>query len=154
VGSDDVDVLFLARRLKDAKSRGVGVLKDDIDSARELRERLFLSCAHVIPIADIGCDHRDAGLHRPRSALERAKALDNWRELGSADHAELVRLGYRSREHSREIRWFRESKGESGEIGSGGCSRGCHIDRFRKLGCHTLRRILILESMAKDERVT
>ena len=50
-------LLRFARRLEDAEPRGVGVLEDDVGAAADLRERLLLARAHVIPVADVRREH-------------------------------------------------------------------------------------------------
>ena len=46
-------VLLFARGLKDAEPGGVSILEDHVDAARELRERLLLAGADVVPVADV-----------------------------------------------------------------------------------------------------
>ena len=65
VRSDDVCVLLLARGLKDAEPGGVSILENHVDALRELRERLLLAGADVVPVADVRRDNGDGGV-RPR----------------------------------------------------------------------------------------
>src|SRR6185503_1104681 len=79
VAAEDIRALRLACRLEDAESRSVGILEYDVDATRDLRERLLLPRADVVPVTDIRRCDANAGVDLARAGGERAKALANRR---------------------------------------------------------------------------
>ena len=53
VRSDDERVLFFSRGLKYAEAGRISILEYDIHAVRDLRERLLLAGADVVPVSDV-----------------------------------------------------------------------------------------------------
>src|SRR5262245_4442390 len=154
IRANDERILALACRLEHAKSSGIGVLKNDVDTARELGECLLLSGADVIPVPDVRRDDADRRIDGVRSFLERAKAFDHWRKFGSSNGAQLVRFRHRRREYSREVGRVGEPELDASDIWRWLSARSDQIDGLGKLGGDSLGRVLVLEAMANDQVVS
>ena len=154
VRPDDEDDLPFARGLKDAQPGGVGVLEDDVDAARELRERLLLAGADVVPVADVGRHDANLGIDVARAALECAKALDDGGKLGAADHADRVRSRHRRRRACRRgTRRRRIRRSCPARFGPARAAGGRYENGMRKLWCDAPRGVLELEAVAEHEVV-
>jgi len=110
VGAEGIHALFL-RRLKDAQPCGVGILKDDVHAPRDLRERLFLAGAHIIPVADVRRNDFNLGIDRLRATGKGFEAGLHRRELGAGNEPQLVGGGHRAGNHSRLVRGLLEQEG-------------------------------------------
>src|SRR6185312_2826482 len=93
-------------------------------------------------------------LDRLGTLLEGAEALDDRREGGAAECAELVGLGHRRGEHAGQVRSVGETKGHAGQVRTRGRAGRRYINGMRKLWCHALRGVLELEPVAEDELIT
>src|SRR5215204_2737125 len=87
VRTDDECLLRFARGAKNAETRRVGVLEDDIGVATNLGERLLASRAHVIPVADVRGQNCNLRVYSLGAPAERQEALADGRQLRSTDDA-------------------------------------------------------------------
>ena len=92
IGPDDEPGPRLASSLENTQPCRVRILKDHVDSPRQLRECLLLASTHIIPVSDVGRHELDGGVDRMRSLFERPKTFRDGRKLCSTDHAERMSL--------------------------------------------------------------
>src|ERR1019366_1519456 len=84
IGAECVN-LFLMRRLKDAKSRRVSIVEQQVRALADLRERRFLGRADIIEAAGEARQHAAIGQRLKKSLLESIEGQKNRGKLDSSD---------------------------------------------------------------------
>src|SRR5262245_45521970 len=97
----------------------VRVLEDHIHSARQLRERLLLAGADIVPVADVRGSDGDLWVHRACTGCERAETFPHWREFRATYDTNRIRASHLAGDHAREIRRLSEAEAHASNVGTG-----------------------------------
>ncbi len=103
IRSNDAHVPGLLHRLEHTQPGSVGILKNDIDTARDLCDRLLFPGADIIPVADVRNHNLHFRIDRFCTLLESLEASLDGRELSTSDHAEHIGLRHSAGDHSSQI---------------------------------------------------
>lgn len=151
VGAKHVRPGRSANRLEDAESSRVSVLKDDVDTTGQLRERLLLSGAYVVPVADVRGHDLRPGVHTVYAVLEREKALTHRRQFGAPDQTESVGACHGAGDHAGEIGGLREAKHHSAHVPAARVPRRHDVLCRWIGGRYGARGVLKLEAVAENQ---
>src|SRR5690606_12698919 len=117
-----------------------------------LGEREFASDAGVFPVTDVAGEDQDVGADAARAVLEGAEAVLDWREGGSADHADDARFRDGAGEDAGDVAGVVEAEDDVGDVwwlsarAGGDDEDGSGIFRSYAFGG-----VLELEAVSEDE---
>src|SRR5205814_8071252 len=74
VGAEYVSIVRLTHRLENPYTGSIGVLETDVDATRELRHRLILAAAYVIPVSDVAGDDARTWVYSVRPSPRRGSS--------------------------------------------------------------------------------
>src|SRR5690348_8917958 len=154
IRSKNIDAFRFLRGLENTQTGGIGILEDEIGATLDLRQRLLLAGARVIPIPDVGREDSNVWIDRVHAGGECQETALHGRKVGAANDADDVRARKGSGDDPGQVRRLFKSEYHRRDVRPRPIAGRGDINGVRILGSNPRCGVLEFEAVAEHQIVS